>query len=99
MVYVDTLRPCRTTRTWKYKKSCHMFADTLEELHILAKLIGLKKQWFQDHTNFPHYDLNESKRNLVLKYGAVAVRDQKLIEFIRDMRDRNYAKNSEETPT
>ena len=31
---------------------CHMVADTLEELHIMADAIGVKRKWFQSHTKY-----------------------------------------------
>lgn len=48
----------------------HMWADELEELHILAAKIGMKKSWFQDRPGFPHYDLVPTKRRLALNLGA-----------------------------
>lgn len=68
-----------------------MFADTLEELHNMAGLLNLKEKWFQDHINFSHYDLTKSKRILAIEYGAVEVRDQFVIEFIKNKRKENYA--------
>lgn len=69
-VYVDPIMPCQPTPNWRYDKSCHMFADTLDELHSLANRIGLKRAWFQDK-RVPHYDLTEGKRLQALQHGAV----------------------------
>lgn len=80
MVYVDELFECeshdpqarrvgaRTGHRW-----CHMWSDahTVEELHAIARKIGLKREWFQDRHQFPHYDLTPSRRVLALKHGAV----------------------------
>lgn len=42
---------------------CHLWTDgDIEELHKFAQKIGLKRSWFQDKKNFPHYDLVASKR-------------------------------------
>ena len=54
---------------------CHLWTDNnVEELHKFAKNIGLKKEWFQNKINFPHYDLIPSKRKLAIKHGAVYIK-------------------------
>lgn len=52
-------------------KSCHMYADSLEELHAMASRIGLKKSWFQHHRWVDHYDLTESRRVKAVLAGAI----------------------------
>ena len=69
-VYVDTLLHHGWVLRGHVVKSCHLFADTLEELHQLAAAIGMKPQWFQNHRRLPHYDLTASRRELALKSGA-----------------------------
>lgn len=77
-VYVDEVR------VWPTKIRCfaggaaHMTADTLDELHAMARRIGLRRAWFQDHPLHPHYDLTPSRRAAALGAGAVFVpaRDQ-----------------------
>jgi hypothetical protein len=71
-VYVDELRVY--PNAWGPFKagSCHMTADSLDELHELAGRIGLKRSWFQDKS-VPHYDLTKSKREAALAAGAVSV--------------------------
>lgn len=50
----------------------HMWTDeNLEELHIFARKIGLKRSWFQNKKKFPHYDIVPSKRILAIENGAV----------------------------
>lgn len=52
---------------------CHLYADSLEELHEFASRIGMKQEWFQglpDH-KFPHYDLTKSRRTLAIRNGAI----------------------------
>ena len=48
---------------------CHLFADTLEELHATAEAVGLQRQWFQDK-RYPHYDLTPYARIRVERRGA-----------------------------
>ena len=69
MVYVDQLRDWGWKLRGKSTQSCHMAADTLEELHALAERIGLKRSWFQ-RVPRPHYDLTPSKHALAVKAGA-----------------------------
>jgi hypothetical protein len=54
------------------KKSCHMTADTADELHAFAKRIGLKREWAQ-HVGRPtlHYDLTPRRRAAAVQNGAV----------------------------
>lgn len=74
-IYVDPLG----TYGWKIRgrtvRNCHMFTDALdlEELHIFAERIGLRRAWFQDHRIAPHYDLTPSRREQALACGAVDV--------------------------
>lgn len=78
-VMVDELR------TWPHARHCcfmqgsaHLTADTLDELHAFATIIGMKRVWFQNHPLCPHYDLSPSRHALALQHGAVLVsaRDQ-----------------------
>ena len=47
-------------------KMSHMIADTDEELHEMAKTIGLKRKWFQGD----HYDVSMSMRVWAIAHGA-----------------------------
>lgn len=68
-------------------KWCHMTADTREELHEMADLIGLKRAWFQDKDGVTwHYDIAPSKRTLALRAGAEAVDHTKMAEVISSRR-------------
>lgn len=48
----------------------HLLADSLEELHSVAKAIGCKPEWFQDHPTLPHYDLSPLRRAKAIEHGA-----------------------------
>lgn len=71
-VYVDELKQWGPTdlRCFEHGSS-HMTADTLEELHVMAEKIGLRRKWFQNHTVHPHYDLTPRKRVAALDAGAI----------------------------
>lgn len=51
---------------------CHMFADSLAELHAMALAIGMDRDWFQP-LSFPHYDVSLSRRARAVSLGAVEV--------------------------
>lgn len=73
-VYVDPLinygMPSKAS-CFNRKPSCHLYADSLEELHHFARMIGLKSQWFQDNPHLKHYDLTAGKRALAVANGAI----------------------------
>lgn len=56
----------------KWNGGAHMLASDINELHVMAKIIGLKRSWFQDST-FPHYDLTRSKRVKAIDAGAISI--------------------------
>jgi Protein of unknown function (DUF4031) len=54
----------------------HMQADSLDELHAMAEMLGLRRAWFQTKPGRPwhdHYDLTESKRGEAIRLGAIPV--------------------------
>jgi hypothetical protein len=63
-VYVDNMRA-----PFGRMIMCHMIADTLEELHAMADLIGVARQWF--HRD--HYDVCLAKRRLAISAGAIPI--------------------------
>lgn len=87
-VYVDTL----TDWGWKLGRSCHMIADSDEELHAFAKSIGLKREWFQPPRDnmygFPHYDLTARRRSQAVRKGAVEVDRRFVVDRIRERRNK-----------
>lgn len=74
-VYVDTLLDCAAgpgiPRCFSGKKSCHMYADTLLELHDMALYIGLRRTWFQNKPTLAHYDLTPWMRIKAVQNGAI----------------------------
>lgn len=69
-----------------YTDGQHLAADTEDELHEFAKTIGLKKEWFQDHPEHPHYDLLGCMTVKAEKYGAVRVRPRDLLVKSQQMK-------------
>ncbi len=70
-VYVDHAAIPATIGGYRPAKWSHLMADTVEELHEFAVKIGLRREWFQDHPRFPHYDVTESRRKIALANGAI----------------------------
>lgn len=72
-VYLDPLMNHGGSATFKWTHSCHMFADTIEELNAFAVSIGLRLAWFQlgKGGKFPHYDLNAGRRRAAVRQGAI----------------------------
>lgn len=92
-VYVD-----REQNAYRGMKMCHMFADSLDELHAMADRIGLKKKWFQGRKT-PHYDVCQSKRRIAVRLGAVEINRRQAVTLIRASREkRNYATQKALTP-
>ena len=55
-----------------YTDGVHLITDgDLEELHSFARLLGLKREWFQDKRH-PHYDLFGPLAQRALKLGALS---------------------------
>lgn len=75
-VYVDELRKYKGLRWF----SCHMMTDgNVDELHQMADKIGLKREWFQNNSQHPHYDLSRKYRYDAIQNGAIAVTSLEMI--------------------
>lgn len=73
-------------KPFRQMKMCHMAADSLDELHAMADKIGMKREWFQGHTRYPHYDINLTKKTLALKEGAIEVSSKELVLILREQK-------------
>ena len=82
-VYVDPLFDHGGSATFRLRRSCHMYADTLEELHAMAEQIGMKRAWFQNKTKLPHYDLVPSRRVKAVRLGAIEHRRAEMVSLMR----------------
>lgn len=79
MVYVDML----IDYGWKLGPSCHLLADDIEELHLFAEKIGMKRTWFQEGKgSMPHYDLTANKRKQAIRMGATEIGRKELTEML-----------------
>ena len=85
-VYVDDMYKYAMGQFGRMKMS-HLVADTEDELHAMARRIGVARRWFQDpktmpKVSHPHYDICMSKREMAISFGARAVTLQELPEII-----------------
>ena len=72
-VYIDNSR-----LSWRGRSWCHLVADSVGELHAFAAQLGLRKEWFQDRTMYPHYDVTVNVQRRAFALGA-QVGDKKTI--------------------
>jgi hypothetical protein len=87
-VYVDGLQIWPNARGIFRSGSCHMAADTLDELHAMARKIGMRRSWFQDkNPRHPHYDLVKSRRDKAVSLGAIEVTGRDIIMLWRAQRE------------
>jgi len=69
--------------TFGRMKMNHMIADTDEELHAMADLIGVQRKWHQKAgTPTSHYDICLSKSALAIKHGAKLIDREQLRDII-----------------
>ena len=97
MIYVDYLfqQVARESQAFKVGKRnkhlwCHMWADTVDELLKFAEDIGLKKQWLQNNSHFPHFDLTPGRRKKAIAKGAVEVN---IKTWLRTHKNYVFSKN------
>lgn len=84
-VYVDEILEYPSTKL-KFKQWCHMFADSDEELHVMATKLGLQRSWHQNKPGFSHYDLVPSKRAKAIQCGAIPLTSREIVEKVRQKR-------------
>ena len=68
-VYVDEVMRWPTKIRCFKAGSCHLTADSVEELHAFAERLGMRRGWFQGG-RVPHYDLTPQRREAALRLGA-----------------------------
>jgi len=93
--YIDNMMPSIISKNWPYQRACHLIADSLDELHLFASSIGLRRRWFQNHS-IPHYDLTESKRALAIKLGAIPLGTKEYVVKMRSVRLNNVRTTRQE---
>jgi hypothetical protein len=67
----------------------HLISDrSLEELHLFANQIGLKREWFQDKPGQPHYDLTTPRMRLKAEMAGAVITDPRTI--VRMLKEAPY---------
>lgn len=63
----------------------HLWTEAGNEgaLHAFAARLGLKREWFQDKPDFPHYDITQGKVARAHKLGAVRLALRHWVEWQR----------------
>lgn len=79
-VYIDNEMSCLPKGRYRWNTVTHLFADTLDELHAFAAKIGMRREWFQHKPGgLPHYDLNDTRRQMAFSHGAILLMDRRVI--------------------
>ncbi len=79
-VYVDDMRAPLGRMVM-----CHMMADSSDELHAMARSIGVKRRWCQNSGTWrEHYDICLSKRGMAVESGAVEITRREAAKMSRD---------------
>jgi len=79
-VYVDD-----AVHPWRGERWAHLLADTLDELHAFAALLGIPRRAFQDRTSGAHYDVTAAMRERAIALGAMPIsrhRDRTLVRAV-----------------
>lgn len=86
--YVDKLHDYG----WRLGPSCHLIADTQEELHQVAAAVGMQRRWFQapPKASAPHYDLVASRRKRAVELGAVELDRRGFVEVVQRLRSAGW---------
>ena len=85
-VYVDRL----VDYSWRHGPSCHLVADSVEELITFAVEMGLRAEWFQPRSS-PHFDLTREGREAAIQMGAIELNNREFVAKIRELRTRRLA--------
>lgn len=80
-VYVDNLRDYG----WRHGPSCHLIADSVDELIEFAERMGLKREWFQPKSS-PHFDLTAEGREIAIRNGAIELTQRNFVVKLREIR-------------
>lgn len=83
---------------------CHMWADTLDELLVMADRIGVARKWLQKppFASWVHFDVSLEKKRQALALGALLTDkfgpvehearqagNQEMLAFVRSARERH----------
>lgn len=84
-VYVDKSR-----HTLGRMRTCHMIADTVEELEKMARAIGARPEWIQvSRSGVIHYDIPLFRKKTALELGVVELSTREFAHRCRELKAAN----------
>lgn len=86
-VYLDTAENILRGHSRWAMKTCHMIADSVDELFEMASTCGMDPHWFQPWSH-PHFDLSKSRQKIALEHGAIRLERRAFVMKIRAYRQR-----------
>jgi hypothetical protein len=81
-VYVDRL----VDYGWRHGPSCHLIADSVDELIQFAEAMGMRKEWYQPKSS-PHFDLTAEGRAIAIDHGAIELDSRSFVAKLRELRE------------
>ncbi len=67
-----------------YFDGVYLAVDTVEELHIFAERLEIKRCWFQNHPKHPHYDCtNKNKTKVLMCSNVLFVNSRFIVELFK----------------
>jgi hypothetical protein len=82
--YVDTLAKCKPGPGWRHTSSCHLIADSTNELIVFAHRIHCKVGWLKaSRKGVHHFDLAPKLRELAVQNGAEEISRRQLAKMLR----------------
>lgn len=86
-VYVDRLQQWGWRMYGRLVPSCHMIADSIDELNTAASGLGLKPRYLQRSAlGNLHYDLTPTRRARALALGAIELDRVGFVNKCRELR-------------
>ena len=85
-VYVDKL----VDYGWRHGPSCHLIADSVDELIEFAVSMGMRREWYQPLSS-PHFDLHTDGRAEAIRRGAIELDSRAFVKKLRELRAKRKA--------
>ena len=89
-VYVDRL----VDYGWRHGPSCHLIADSVDELIEFAVSMGMRAEWFQPKSS-PHFDLTADGRAAAVSNGAIELDNRAFVAKVRELREHRKSAQQE----
>lgn len=75
-----------------YSDNTHLVADSLEELHLFCKKVGIKRCWFEGtKKGHPHYDIPKNYKSIISLMNEVKkVGSKKILHISKKLLENEY---------